>query len=190
MNSTMVSENLFLALFAVAGLFILWRLLGLPRWRMVRERRWKAQWPQTDIERLLVEACDSPSTDDRFLKQLMQSVLYAPHASDDSQTPLTVSARFHRSIATEANADAIIDGDYLVLGPWTWCFTSEHRATEIKNHPLYSVLLQSGVTPFPAIRLFQQAEKESTTLVVNPMLAFGRTFGLDEIQSILRNHST
>jgi hypothetical protein len=185
----MVSEYLFLALFAFAGLFILWRLFGLPSWRVARERRWKAQWPKTDLERLLVEACDSQSTDDRFLSQFVQSVLYAPYDSDDSQTPLTVSARFHRSIATEADADAVIDGDYLVLGPWTWCFTSERRVAEIQSHPLYSVLLQGGVTPFPAIRLLQHAEKESTTLVVNPMLAFGRTFGLVEIQSILRNHS-
>ena len=120
----------------------------------------------------------------------MQSVLYAPHASDDSQTPLTISARFHRSLETEADADAVIDGDYLVLGPWTWCFTSEHQVAEIEGHPVYSVFLQGGVTPFPAIRLLQQAEKESTTLVVNPMLAFGRTFGLAEIKSILRDHGT
>ena len=184
-SNAMVIGYLIFALFAFALLLLPWRLIVLPRWRAAREQRWKARWQTNDLERSLVEACDDPAADDKFLKQFLGALVYSPHAADDFAMPLVITARFDKSIAMELDGNEVMDGDYVVLGPWTWCFTSEARVEEMKSHPLLSGVLQGGVAAFPATRLLQQADANSACLVINPTLPFGRKFDLAEIKDIL-----
>lgn len=184
------SEYAFLALFAAAGAIIVWRLFGLPRWRAAWERGRQAGWPRTELERLLVAAGEDPAADAEFVRQFLRSELLAPHAANDPQTPLTISARFHRKIVAELDPDAVVDGDYVVLGPWIWCFSTQQRVGELKQHPLYAFLAQAGLKPFPAIRLLQEAERKSTALMLNPMLPLRRTFSQEEIKQLLSASSS
>ena len=85
----------------------------------------------------------------------------------------------------EFGRDETVDGDYVVLGPWIWCFTSEDRVKELKSHPFFSGSLERGVAVFPAMRLLQEAGKNSASLLINPTLAFRRRFGLAEIKDLL-----
>lgn len=49
-----------------------------------------------------IDACDDAGADADFVKQFLEAQFFSPHASDDPTTPLTITARFHKSIALTA----------------------------------------------------------------------------------------
>ena len=113
-------------------------------------------------------------------------------ASDaDEDLPAVVWVEADSPFTDEAGVpypNQLVDGAGDVHGPWVVCFSSAAALAPIGSDELLrGLLLDDGVVrEFPVGRLVEYALAEKARIVLDPFLAGGRKFSLQELREVRR----